>query len=207
MLQLRTIDSDTYSLLQEISGLDFLNSFSLAGGTSLALQLGHRKSIDLDLFTLHEFDSEKLLDQLLHNYKISNASLSTNTLSLYIYSNKKNIKVEFLRHNYKLLKEIQIVNNIRLYSIEDIAAMKLNAVANRGSKKDFYDIYQLLNKFSITELLDLFSEKYKSSNAFTVVKSLSYFEDADLEPEPMSLIDVDWNTIKKKLSKEVSENF
>ena len=207
MLQLRTIDSDTYSLLQELSGLDFLNDFSLAGGTSLALQLGHRISIDLDFFTLVEFDPEELLDQLRQSYKINNASLSTNTLSLYIRSNKKNIKVEFLRHNYKLLKKIQIVNNIRLYAIEDIAAMKLNAVANRGSKKDFYDIYQLLHKFSITELLDLFKEKYKSSNAFTVIKSLNYFEDADMEPDPMSLIDVDWNIIKKRLSKEVNENF
>jgi len=111
MLRLKTIQKDTYKLLQELSKLDYLNNFALAGGTSLALQLGHRISIDLDFFTLLEFDSANLLDKLNSIYKISNVSASDNSLSLYInttYSGdgeNQNIKVEFIRHNYKLINE------------------------------------------------------------------------------------------------------
>ena len=207
MLQLKTIDPNTYLLLQELSKSDYLDDFALAGRTSLALQIGHRISVDLDFFTLVEFDSVKLLDQLATDYDISNATVANNTLSLYISFNKNNIKVEFLRHNYTLLNNYLSSSNIRLYSIEDIAAMKLNAIANRGSKKDFYDVYELLKIYSISELLDFFKEKYLDLNAFTVIKSLNYFEDADLEPDPMSLRGESWNMIKRKIRNEVNKSF
>lgn len=207
MLQLKTIDSDTYLLLQELSKSNYLNDFALAGGTSLALQIGHRISVDLGFFTLAAFDSVKLLDQLATDYNISNATVANNTLSLYINFNKNNIKVEFLRHDYTLLKNYLTSSNIRLYAIEDIAAMKLNAIANRGSKKDFYDVYELSKIYSIPELLDFFKEKYLDLNAFTVIKSLNYFEDADLEPDPMSLRDESWEMIKRKVRNKVNKSF
>ncbi len=207
MLHIDSIDQDTYLLLQELSSLNYLKEFALAGGTSLALQLGHRISIDLDFFTIDEFDSEKLLDHLISDFEVSNVTIAKNTLNLYIRFNQKNIKVDFLRHHYKLLDKYISKDKIRLYSINDIAAMKLNAIANRGSKKDFYDIYELLNSFSIMELLEFFKEKYQRLNAFTVVKSLDYFEDADLEPDPMSLKKINWKLIKEKVSNEVQKNF
>ena len=207
MLQLKTIHQDTYLLLQELSKLGYLNDFALAGGTSLALQLGHRISVDLDFFTLAAFDSIVLLDQLKTDYDISNVTTANNTLSLYIRYSSQNIKVEFLRHNYKRLNNYVKNDSILLYSKEDIAAMKLNAIANRGSKKDFYDIYELLKIFSITELLDFFKEKYHDMNAFTVIKSLHYFEDADLEPDPMSLRNESWDIIKKIIRNKVNRSF
>jgi predicted nucleotidyltransferase component of viral defense system len=88
------------------------------------------------------------------------------------------------------------VGDIRLFSLEDIAAMKLNAVANRGAKKDFYDIHALLTIFSLSELIGFFEKKYQKMNSFTVVKSLAYFDDADLEPDPMSLMESPWDQIK-----------
>ena len=207
MLQLKTIDPDTYLLLQQLSESDYLKDFALAGGTSLALQLGHRISIDLDFFTREVFDSLELLEKLEADYELSNVTTAKNSLSLYIFFNKKNIKVEFLRHNYKQLNNFLINNDISLYSIEDIAAMKLNAIANRGAKKDFFDIYELLKTYPITDLLDLFKEKYVSQNAFTVIKSLNYFIDADKEPDPMNLKTVSWNQVKERIKSEVNKNF
>ena len=207
MLQLKTVHRDTYSLLKKLSKKDYLTNFALAGGTSLALQLGHRISIDLDFFTLEEFDSIKLMEQIRADFKISNVSTSENTLSLYVNCNKNNIKVEFLRHNYKLLKEFREVDQIKLYSTEDIAAMKLNAVANRGSKKDFFDINELLKSFSIVELINFFKTKYSDHNAFTVIKSLEYFEDAELEPDPICLNNTSWKQVKERIITEINNRF
>lgn len=207
MLQLKTIHKDTYLLLQELSKLDYLKNFALAGGTSLALQLGHRISIDLDFFTLEKFDSVKLMGKLSDDFEIRNIVSAENTLSLYINYNNNNIKVEFLRHNYKQLNDFLKIDEIKLYAVEDIAAMKLNAIANRGSKKDFYDIYELNKSFSIIELVNFFKEKYANQNAFTVIKSLDYFEDADLEPDPMTLKDINWMQVKEKIKTEVIKNF
>ena len=207
MLQLNTIHNNTYLVLEALSKRDYLKDFALAGGTSLALQLGHRISIDLDFFTLKEFNSEKLMDQLNSEFDIRDINLAKNTLNLNVHFNDQDIKVEFLRHNYMLLDKYLVVNNIRLYSIKDITAMKLNAIANRGSKKDFFDIYELLHKFLIVEMLDFFKEKYKNYNGFTVIKSLSYFEDANVEPDPMLINNVSWNQVKKRLITEVNNNF
>jgi len=97
------------------------------------------------------------------------------------------------------LKSLLTTNGIRLFALEDIAAMKLNAVANRGAKKDFYDIHALLSRFSLPELLGFFEDKYQKMNSFTVTKSLAYFDDADLEPDPMSLMNLSWEQIKADL--------
>lgn len=199
MLQLKTIHPEAFELLHSISAHYKLNDFSLAGGTALALQLGHRISLDLDFFTSNLFDSANLLEQLRSSYTINSCSQSTNSLTLFIQTATENIKVDFIRHNYPLLQAIQSVDNIRIFSLEDIAAMKLNAIANRGAKKDFFDIHALLNTFSIQQLLHHFEKKYDHINSFTVIKSLVYFLDADLEPEPVSLEDITWNQVKKDI--------
>ena len=83
--------------------------------------------------------------------------------------------------------------------------MKLNAVANRGAKKDFYDIHALLSRFSLQELLDFFAKKYQTMNRFTVIKSLAYFDDADLEPDPMSLMAISWEQIKADMKQRLRD--
>jgi len=128
-------------------------------------------------------------------------------LSLFVEFNSQNIKVEFIRHNYKILNSFLEYENIRLYAVQDIAAMKLNAISNRGSKKDFYDVFELLKIYSINELVDFFKEKYDVFNAFTVIKSLNYYEDADLEPDPMMLKKTSWKEVKIKVTMEVNRNF
>ena len=176
-----------------------LNSFALAGGTALALQLGHRISLDLDFITEQLFDSFSLFETIGQSYEIENSSTTTNSLSLFIKWQESSVKVDCIRHNYPRLKPWLTVSEIRLFSLEDIAAMKLNAVANRGAKKDFYDIHALLSCFTLPEMLGFFEVKYQKMNSFTVTKSLAYFEDADLEPDPLSLVAITWEQIKADL--------
>lgn len=199
MLQLKTIHQDTFELLTELFAGNDLNAFALAGGTALALQLGHRISIDLDFLTGKEFDSFALFERLSESFDVENSSTARNSLSLFIKRQGSSVKTDFIRHNYPSLKPLLTANGIRLFALEDIAAMKLNAVANRGAKKDFYDIHALLSRFSLPELLGFFEDKYQKMNSFTVTKSLAYFDDADLEPDPMTLMNISWDQIKADL--------
>lgn len=203
MLQLNTVHQGTFSLLKSLASLDKLREFYLAGGTALALQIGHRVSVDLDFFTLSMFDSNELFEFLKDSYEVSGATRSVNSLSLFVTLHDERIKVDMIRHNYPFLQPVKHVENIRLSSLQDIAAMKLNAVANRGAKKDFYDIYALLTRFSLKELLTFFQQKYEQLNSLTVLKSLVYFADADLEPDPVSLLDVSWADVKKEITTRV----
>lgn len=206
MLQLKTIHKNTYDLLKELSTRKELNSFALAGGTALALLLGHRISIDLDFLTENEFESFALFEQLDQCLNIEKSSTSVHSLTMFIQWHGSSVKTDFVRHNYPRLRPYIIADGIKLFSIEDIAAMKLNAVANRGAKKDFYDIHALLSLFPLPELLRFFTLKYKQLNSFTVTQSLTYFEDADLDPDPISLSPLSWAEIKKDLGEKVRES-
>jgi len=203
MLRLNTVHQETFSLLKILVSLDRLRGFYLAGGTALALQLGHRISVDLDFFTSSVFDSNELFEFLKESYEVSSATSSVNSLSLYVKLHEERIKVDFIRHNYPFLQPVKHVENIRLSSLQDIAAMKLNAVANRGAKKDFYDVFALLTRFSLEELLAFFQQKYVQLNSLIVLKSLVYFADADLEPDPVSLLDINWTDVKKEITASV----
>ena len=206
MLQLETIHKATFELLKELLAGDDLSYFALAGGTALALQLGHRISIDLDFLTDKEFDGFGLFEKLGESFDIENSSAAVNSLSLFIKRQGASVKTDFIRHNYPRLRPLVTAGGIRLFSLEDIAAMKLNAVANRGAKKDFYDIHALLARFSLPELLGFFEEKYQKMNSFTVTKSLAYFDDADREPAPMSLMDITWEEIKAELKLKLRDS-
>lgn len=205
MLRLKTIHPETFQLLKRLSAEKELDSFALAGGTALALQMGHRISIDLDFFTDTPFDALALLKSLESFFEIDDISSTDNSLSLFIKIGESSVKTDFIRHNYPRLRPLLTVEQIRLFSLEDIAAMKLNAVANRGAKKDFHDIHILLSRFTLPELLAFFEEKYQKHNSFTVTKSLAYFDDADLEPEPRTLLGLTWQEIKADLQQKLRD--
>jgi len=203
MLQMNTVHQETFSLLKSFASQDKLRGFYLAGGTALALRLGHRISVDLDFFTLSIFDSNELLEFLKESYEIRGATCSVNSLSFFVTVDDEPVKVDMIRHNYPFVQPVEHVKNIRLCSLQDIAAMKLNAVANRGAKKDFFDIYALLTRFTLKELLTFFQQKYEQLNSLTVLKSLVYFADADLEPNPVSLLDTSWLDVQKEIVSKV----
>ncbi len=115
------------------------------------------------------------------------------------------VEVDLLKFSYPFLKPIVKEGNIRMLAMEDIAAMKLSAIAGRGSKKDFYDIYYLLHKFDLEELFGFFAGKFPTTNTFQIIKSLTYFDDADVEPDPITYEPVDWELVKRTITEKLEK--
>jgi hypothetical protein len=170
--------------------------FHLVGGTALALQIGHRKSIDLDLFTLENFDFENLNRYLKENYGFVDSFFEKNTLKGFI----EGIKVDFLTHAYPLVAPVVTENNVRMYAVKDIVAMKLNAIVHNGTRvKDFIDIAWISTIMSLSEMLKAYETKYRVSY-IPALKSLLYFDDIDFnEPVQMTNEKFQWKFISKRL--------
>ena len=207
MLQYRTIDQKTLELLKDLMLLPFLQEFFLVGEMALALQIGHRISVDIDMFTLSEFDSKDLMLELAKQFVLSNVTDRENTLTCDVADkNRENefVKVDFIRYSYPLINPILKIDNIRLLSVADIIPMKLSAIAGRGAKKDFYDIFYLLKNHRLEEMFSLFENKFPRTNIFQVLKSLTYFDDAESEPDPETIEDIEWSIVKERITAEVN---
>ena len=200
MLQTRTIEPATLGLLKSLMSQPFLEPFYLVGGTALALQLGHRFSIDLDFFSHLAFDKDILLNNLKENYDMSIEL--TNSVITIAYINE--VKTDFVKVRYSPQYPVKIIDGVKMLDIRDIAPMKLNAISQRGSKKDFYDIYYLFNYISLEEMLTAYEEKFQTQNMYQVVKSITYFTDADEFADPKVFDkNLTWSKIKKSISKTV----
>ena len=196
MLQSQTVESNTLELLKSLMQKEYLDSFVLVGGTALALQLGNRESIDLDLFSNTDFASNDLLTSLLKDYQI----VINNQLPQTLITTINHVKVDFIKFHYPFIRPFLVIENIRMASLEDIAAMKLDAITGRGSKKDFYDLFFLLQHYSIDELFSFYTEKYPHQTTFHVARSLTYFDDADIQPNPRVFDKtITWEAVKKKI--------
>jgi len=201
MLQKQAVKPELLELLEELMLVNEFTNFNLVGGTALALYEGHRLSIDIDLFGRSEINPD-FFTQILKD-KGETIILSQSAKILIYVINK--IKVDFVDYDFQLLEPVNVIDGIRLVSKKDIAAMKLNAIAGRGSKKDFVDVYQLLNDFSLSEMLTFYAQKYPNGSEFMVLKSLLYFDDAEIEPDPIMLIPITWSQIKERIIHEVKE--
>lgn len=198
MLQTRTVEPSTLGLLNQLMAMPQLKPFFLVGGTALALQYGHRFSVDLDLFTNEPFDKEALLETLNEAFSVSVESESKNIFITYI----NEVKVDFVKVAYPRLFPLVEIDDIRMLDIRDLAPMKLNAVTGRGTKKDFYDIYFLLNIMPLTEIIELFRQKFSQHEVFHVIKSLSYFEDAEGYADPVVFDEnLSWEIVKSTIQK------
>ena len=199
MLQTQTVSPELMELLEKIMKLKQFDDFLLVGGTSLALQIGHRNSIDIDLFGKCEIDEElftKTLEQF-GNFEVFKKSKNI------LITAVNGVKVDFVNYQFPLLKKPTVIEGIRMASKEDVAAMKLNAIYGRGSKKDFIDLYFLLKEFSLPEMIDFYLEKYFDGSKFMMIKSLTYFLDADLDQTPPVYLDFNWETCKKTIVEAV----
>jgi predicted nucleotidyltransferase component of viral defense system len=201
MLHLETITGDTLELLKYISTSELGKEIRLVGGTSLALQLGHRISIDLDFFgnlNLESFEIEAVLNDYGKTFPLKVSKF------IKVY-NCNSIKLDFVQYNYPWLEDAVVWNNIKLAGLKDIAAMKINAITGRGSKKDFVDVYELLKHFSLKQMIEFYQEKYKDGSVYLVLKSLIYFEDAEEiiseypDSAPELLSNVTWQGVKSKV--------
>lgn len=199
MLQKQVLDGSTLELLKELMRTPCCKGFELGGGTALALRLGHRISVDLDLFTPSTFARAQLAMDLGREFELEILEQAQNTLLGRI----QGVRVDLIRYSYPQLQEGDVIEGIRILSLPDIAAMKLSALANRGAKKDFYDIAKLCQACGFTTLLKWYRDKFPQTDLFPLLKSLQYFEDAELEPEPALLDCPDWQEVKRILGKAV----
>lgn len=193
----------TLLLLEQLMEDNYLQQFYLVGGTSLALQIGHRFSIDLDLFSNEPFNNETLQTYLEEKYFFETDFVANNTLK----GSVKGVKLDFITHAYSLIEPFMIVGNIRLASLKDIAAMKLNAIAHNGTRyKDFIDIYFLLKTFCLNEMLESFSLKYPKANPIIALKGLGYFEEINFEfDKPVLTNLLIFNNLKKRLLLSIAQ--
>lgn len=197
----QTIEPKTKRILDKIVSSGISAQFYLAGGTALAIHLGHRMSIDLDFFSRSDFSIEKIKKELslLGDVVVNDQEDGTLNASL------DGVKISFLRYDYAQLYPYIVFENVNLADERDIAAMKIDASSSRGSKKDFIDLYFLLEKYSLVELIVFFEKKFSDIkyNKLHILKSLVYFSDAEAEPMPMMLKEVSWQKVKEKISQEV----
>ncbi|MDZ4793341.1 MAG: nucleotidyl transferase AbiEii/AbiGii toxin family protein [Bacteroidota bacterium] len=179
------IKAATFRLIQQLQAIPELNEFHLVGGTALALQLGHRNSIDIDLFTQNEFKPTDIISLLEKDYRISTTLVRKGTILAVV----NNIKTDFIRHNYLFLNAPIIEERIRFLSKEDIAAMKFHAIIQSGKRlKDFIDIYFLLQHFSMKQMIGFFTAKYSYSNAMIAMKAVNFFGELDENIDPPKLL-------------------
>ena len=190
---------DLYDLLKTH---DWLKEYYLAGGTGLALQIGHRESVDFDFFTSNEIIAGTLETYLGDIGEFRRTYEERNTL----YGELKGIRVSFIRYSYPLIEEPAGDLNMRVAGLKDIAAMKLSAILGRGTRKDFIDLYYLLKTFSLKEVLSFYEIKYRAENyQYTLLRSLQYFEAAAPDPMPSMREPVSWEHIKQTITALVRE--
>lgn len=201
MLQTQTVGPELLELIKALMEIDLFQNFYLVGGTALALQIGHRQSVDIDLFGQSEIDEIEFTEAI---KAFGEAKILKKSKNILIYT-INGIKVDFVNYPYPWIAEGKATDTIRLAAIEDIAAMKLNAIAGRGSKKDFIDLFFILKEYSLTELLSFYSQKYSDGSPFLVLKSLAYFADAERQVMPVMYDSTSWATMKEAIKKEVLE--
>lgn len=198
------LPENTQEILDRLKKTDYISGFYLTGGTGLAMQIGHRQSDDLDFFTENEFKPESLQKGLEKIGHLENVQLENGTLNCFL----NQVELQFLHYPYKLLKKKISWHGIFLSSTLDIACTKLLTISSRGSKKDFIDLYFLLNQYSLSFLFKKLEEKFPktSYNKPHILKSLIYFEEANKQPSPKMHKKINWDTVKEKIKKEVKNS-
>jgi len=196
-----TLAPDTKNIFEKLAGLGLPENFYLSGGTALALHLGHRESVDLDFFSQEKFSPESVQVLLEKDLHLGEVVLDPGTLNCYA----DQVKLQFLHYPYKLLEVPKVWEGIKISSIQDIACTKLLTISARGSKKDFIDLYFILELYSLPELFELLKKKYSEQdyNLLHILKSLVYFDDADEQPSPRMHKEVRWITVKSIITQNV----
>ena len=199
MLYKKSVDKKTLDLLIQLQAKKYLEKFYLVGGTALALQIGHRKSVDIDLFSDFSFDITQILENLSADFDFKLFFSAENTIKGSI----NRVQVDILAHRYPLVLEPLKEDKIMMLSLQDITAMKLNAITGSGQRvKDFIDIYYLLRQFTMTDMISFYKTKYKQYNEVNVLKSITYFNDVNLSDWPQLIENpsLQWDEVKKSIT-------
>jgi hypothetical protein len=197
------LSASQQNIFDRLASNSSIQKFYLAGGTALALLIGHRRSEDLDLFYPESFENVKILKLIQEIGKFELFSEAKNT----IHGAIEGVRISFISFQYPLIQPYMQYINLNIASLLDIALMKLNAVSGRGDRKDFIDIFYLLNHFTLDELLKRYTVKFGTdiSNHYHLLKSLVYFTDAEQQPMPVMIEQISWQEMKKSLVSTVQK--
>ena len=201
MLQTQTVEEGTFRLLKTLMSDEKLKNFYLVGGTALALYMGHRVSVDIDLFSQKLFDVKELERHFIFKYEFQTQRTSDITLIGEMYS----VKVDCIGYNYPLIEPAQEYDGVRMYSMLDIAAMKLSAISQSGKRlKDFVDVAFMSSRMSLQDMLKAFEKKFPNTSVMTAVRGITFFDDIDFSGK----IDLmsgkfKWKTVEKRLNEMV----
>ena len=196
MLSIQTIHPDTLELLKQLASQPELTQTRLVGGTALALQYGHRQSIDLDFFGALPEDKDDLIDMV---KRIGNVIITNKSKSI-VQTIIDQIKVDFVDYSrYAWIDAPVQGEGFVLASDKDIAAMKVNAIIGRGTRKDFIDLYVLLQHYSLVEIMEFYKQKYPKFSEYRALLSMTYFEDAEMQDMPKMFIDTPWDEMKSTI--------
>ena len=199
----KTFEKQTRRVFKSLGNSKLMSDFYLAGGTALALQFGHRQSIDLDFFGFKNFVNSDITKILSAMGRIKILSEDKGTIHLVL----DKVNISWLHYPYKLIYKPVIFQGVELADWKDIACMKISAISGRGSKKDFIDLFFILQKINLADLLNLFQRKYKGIDYSMshILKSLIYFEDAEKEPMPMMFNQTTWQEMRNEIKKQVKQ--
>lgn len=205
-LHWNTITPSMREVMSAFSKTVLANEFYLAGGTALALQLGHRLSIDLDYFSQTQSDIPALAEPLRSALKAFAPVLADSAWGNLVFL-ASDVRVGFYGYGYDLVRPLMQTEAGRLASVEDIALMKMDALLARASRKDFYDLYFIGRQISFRKLFDMAARKYPGVRDFEaqVVRHMAYFERAEQETPPQMLEAVDWDTVKDWFRKQAKQ--
>lgn len=182
-----------------------LNNFCLVGGTALSLYYGHRKSIDIDLFSVEKFENSSVIEVLESNF--DNFVYRNTNNPIGVFGLIGDIKLDMVNYyHHPLIEKISTIDDIRLYHVNDLMAMKVAAILKRGVKKDFWDIAEILKYHTMQHLIDCYTKKFPAQQLLiSIPYALTYFTDAEESETPVSLKGQTWTSVKKFISQKVSE--
>ena len=205
MLHLTTVEPHTFSVLNQLMKMPELQDFSLVGGSALSLLYGHRKSVDLDLFSNKPFENVDIVVALKNRFQ-DKFIMEEKPPRFGIFCFVDEVKIDIIRHPHPLIRPELNIDGLKMFSTEDIIAMKVQAILGRGKKKDFWDVAELLKHFSINDFIKFHKEKYATQNLLiTVPQAITYFADAEESEDPISLKKQTWVGVQEFIKLKVSD--
>lgn len=205
MLQTQTVEPGTFSILKRLMQVPELAHFDLVGGTALSLLYGHHMSVDLDLFSPDPFENQIVAQGLEKEFgSLFDWDKRPSRFGLFCFIG--GVKVDIVRNPHPRIGTRQTVDGIRLYALEDLMAMKIQAILGRGQKKDFWDIAELLYHVSVADFIQAHQKKYPSQQLLiSIPQCMTYFLDADETHAPVSLKGQTWESVQAFISQKVRE--
>jgi len=208
MLHYETVSSELLITLKKIIADPWFSSFRLAGGTALALKHGHRESIDIDLFSDRSFDNQEII-ALLANLFEASSFIVTKENKIGVSAIANEVKIDLLCWRDIFFDPVEYIDGIPFFSDREIFAMKLAAIADRAARKDFIDLFLLLDQYTLKEGLSFYKMKYPFMDIINVLTGLKNYSRADTEEKPkmVRFKDIQWEAIKVKIEFCIDQYF